>query len=214
MNKYLFILALLIPAGLFGQETEKEQKTFSIGLSPFTATKAGLQIEFDLRLKNNHWLAIAPQFYMDKNGYYFDSWYISSIESMYGLGIDVQHRIYLRNRRLPKGFYVSYGPTFKFFSVDDDAFSPITYTENGTEYIQLQEDVYNTKIYKLGANLMLGYQFVFFDMAYLDLYAGTGFRLSYDNRTSGLHKIYDNGWLNMGYSGILMVGGVRIGVTF
>lgn len=219
MNKYLLVLALLIPVSLFGQNAEKEQKTFSVGISPFTATNYGLQLEFDFRLKNNHWLAVSPQFYMDNLGdgggyYYDDSWYSSSYENMYGLGVDVQHRIYFRNRRLPKGFYMGYGPSFKFFSLDENGYVPRTYMENGTEYIELRNTTYNTKIYKLGANIIFGYQFVFFDMMYLDLYAGTGFRLSYDNRTSGLHKSYDDSWLDVGYSGILMVGGVRIGVTF
>ncbi|MCL1821910.1 MAG: hypothetical protein FWG22_03710 [Prolixibacteraceae bacterium] len=212
MYKYLFVLALLIPVSLFGQPEEKEQKTFSVGISPFTAVINGLQVDFDLRLKNKHWLTLSPQFYMnnDKGSGYW--WY--SYENMYGLGIDLQHRIYLRERLLPKGFYLSYGPTFKFFSVDAQGYYPEEYTENGSQYIGFKEGMLNTKICKVGGNIIFGYQFVFFDIVYLDLFTGTGIRLSYDNRTSGLHKMYNYDWPSIGYSGTLLVGGFRVGITF
>lgn len=109
--------------------------------------------------------------------------------------------------------YFSYGPVFNYFSVKDDGLTAQNYEDEGGNYIQLTESEMTTNIYKIGGNVIFGLQCLI-DNFYIDFYAGTGMRFSYDNKTSGLHSYYNDWWGDMGYSGTLMVGGFRFGVMF
>lgn len=208
--RYLLILLLILPFSIFSQtkETEAEPSSFSFGIVPQYAILNGIRVDLDIKLNNkNHWLVIAPQFYISNNANF--DW---DFNSMTGAGIELQHKIFMKNMPNKRGVYFAYGPVFNFFSVKDDGLTAREFVENGGNYIGLIDEEMTTKIYKTGGNFLVGYQFVIADFLYIDPYVGVGIRFSFDDKTTGLHNYYNEWWGDLGYSGTLMVGGVRIGI--
>ena len=209
--KKIIIILLILPCFVFGQENNTIQKpSFKLGIVPQYAISNGTRIDLDFQLNNpKHWLVFAPQLYIsnrDNLGWNYNS--------MFGAGIEVQHKIFLNEKKSNRGVYVAYGPVFNYFNVKDDGFVASNFIDNGGNYIDLQEDEIATGIFKFGANLIFGIEFTISERFYFDPYIGTGIRLSVDNRTTGLHGYYNDWWGDLGYSGTLMVGGARFGVNF
>jgi len=211
MKKYILIFLLLAPSLLFAQDEapEKKIKTFGIGIVPQYAISSGTRVDLDFRLKKKgQWLVVAPQFYLNTGN--SNIW---EFDEMAGAGIELQHKIFLKDKPEPSGIYFAYGPVFQYFSVKDEGLSAYTFEENGTEYIGLGQEMQTTNIFKTGGNLIFGMQTIFSDYFYLDAYIGTGIRFSFDDRTSGLHGYYNEWWGDIGYSGTLLVLGFRFGVS-
>jgi hypothetical protein len=211
MIRLILFFLILIPSCIYGQETAvAKEKTFGIGIVPQYAISNGTRIDLDFRLPfKKQWLVVAPQFYIvSKNSNLWD------FNEMAGVGIDLQHRIYLGEKNEPKGFYFAYGPVLQYFSVKDRGLAAYNFKEGDVTYIGLNEEMIHTNIYKMGGNLIVGYQPVLNNSLYLDFYLGTGVRFSFDNRKSGLHSYYNEWWGDLGYSGTLMVGGFRFGIFF
>lgn len=212
LKKLLPAFLLFFPLFITAQDVTNEspeQKTTGIGVVPLYAISNGMRVDLDLRLNDkNHWLVIAPQVYVSNNSNL--DW---DYNSMTGVGIELQHKIFLDRNIKKVNPYFSYGPVFNYFSVKDDGLTAQAFEEDGGNYIGLAEDEVTTNIYKIGGNLIFGLHCLI-DNMYIDFYAGTGMRFSYDNKTTGLHKYYNDWWGDMGYSGTLMVGGFRFGVMF
>ncbi len=210
--KKIFSLILFFPLFLSAQNqdgNEPENKTFGLGLVPQYAITNGLRVDLDFKLNDkNHWLVAAPQFYFRQNP---DLW---DYNSMFGLGIELQHKIYLKREFKMVNPYIAYGPVVNYFSVREDGYEAYEFNENGGNYIGLSDGEMTTKIFKMGGNLIFGIHFLMLDRLFLDFYAGAGMRFSIDDKTSGLHEHYNDWWGDMGYSGTLMTGGVRLGVMF
>lgn len=211
--KHFFVLLFCLPLLLAAQnvtDEEQVQATFGIGVVPQYAISNGMRMDLDFRINDkNHWLVIAPQFYLRN-----DPSFTWDYNSMSGVGVELQHKVFLKRKFRMVNPYFAYGPVFNYFSVKDDGLTARAFAEDGGNYIGLTEDEMTTRIYKFGGNIIFGLHYFMMDNLYLDAYVGTGIRFSYDNQTSGLHGYYNDWWLDMGYSGTLMVGGIRFGVMF
>jgi hypothetical protein len=195
---------------LSGQEIAFKEKTFGIGMVPQYAFSNGTRIDFDVRLsEKGHWLIVAPQLYISSGA--SGLW---DYDRLFGTGLDLQHRIFLRQKPDPLGAYLAYGLVFQHFSVRDQGLEAYGFKEGDDNYIGLNEKMIRTNIFKFGGNLIFGYQTVLSESLYLDFYLGSGIRFSYDNRKTGLHSYYNKSWVDLGYSGTLMVGGFRLGLLF
>ena len=210
--RYLIILFLILPNLSFSQpqSLETAAKTFNVGFVPQYSITDGFRFDLDFRLNDkNQWLVVAPQVYINTGS----NWDYD-INSLTGFGLEAQHRIYIKNTPFPKGFYLAYGSVFNYFSVKDDGYVYESYLEDGATYHELNEDEMTTRIYKVGGNLIVGVQFLVADFFYIDTYLGTGMRFSFDDKSRGLHDYYNDWWGDIGYSGSLLVGGVRFGLSF
>ena len=210
--RYILFVILLFPVLTNAQPTEKEieKRAFKLGVVPQYAIINGARFDLDFRMKKpNHWITVAPQVYIRDQGNL--DW---DYHSMFGAGIEIQHKIFLTSQAQNRSIYIAYGPVFNFFSVKDNGLTARQFVENGGTYIGLIEDELTTNIYKIGGNLIFGIQYIISERFYIDPYLGTGIRFSFDNRTSGLHGYYNDWWSDMGYSGTLIVGGMRFGVIF
>ncbi|PIF06430.1 MAG: hypothetical protein CSA36_01715 [Draconibacterium sp.] len=209
--KYLLLFLLIIPGLAYSQISEPEnEKNFSLGIVPQYAIVSGFRVDLDFKLNDkNHWILVAPQLYINNN-----STVLHNYNNMFGAGLELQHKIYLKKNLEKVNFYLAYGPTFNYFSVAEDQLLAENFTESGSNYIKLVEGETTTNIYKLGGNLIMGIRFIIGNNLYMETYIGSGIRLSFDNKTDGLHKHYDDWWGDMGYSGTLMVGGYKFGITF
>lgn len=206
------ILFLLFPLVSFSQETPETAELparYGVGIVPQYAIVNGIRVDFDFRLNGRgQWLVLAPQAYISSSN---NSW---DYYNMTGTGIEIQHKLFLNEFKNRGGTYFAYGPVFNYFSVNDDGLVARNFIENGGNYIGLVDDEINTKIFKIGGNVIFGLQLVLNRNFYLDTYVGTGIRFSFDNKTTGLHEYYNDWWGDMGYSGTLIVGGFRFGVLF
>lgn len=204
---------IFVPVMLSAQSSdnkENNRNSFGLGIVPQYAAVNGMRMDFDIRLNDsNHWLVLAPQMYLvNENANRYREY-----NSMTGAGIELQHKIFLNKNEKVVNTYFSYGPVFNYFSIKDNGLLPNDFSENGANYIGITEGEMTTRIFKTGGNVIFGIQFLL-DNLYLDIYAGTGIRFSYDDKTSGLHKYYNDWWGEMGYSGTLMTGGIKLGVMF
>lgn len=211
MRKLLFLL-VFIPFSVFSQDDEivPAETKFSVAIVPQYAFISGLRTDFDFKLNSkNHWLVVAPQLYLSNSDNFSNEY-----NSMFGVGLEIQHKIFMKRETNKKGIYFAYGPTFNYFSVKDDGLSAQSFVEEGVSYIGLEDTEITTNIYKFGGNFIVGAQLVIADFMFIDPYVGLGIRFSYDDQTTGLHDYYNDWWADMGYSGTLMVGGVRVGIIF
>lgn len=209
----IILIAMVAASGVSAQEQQQEQKSqpgFMAGFAPYYTFINGLRLDFDFKISDakNQWLVVSPQFYYNDESYNWD------YEEMSGVGIDLGYRLYLSESKRPKGPYFMPGITFQYYAVEDEIFIPVEYTENGNTYFVMEERLENSNLFKTGPNVLLGYQFLINNILYLDLYGGVAFRMSFDNRDGALQENFNYDWFDLGYQGILLNGGMRVGVAF
>jgi len=207
------LIAMISVSGVSAQEQQEGQKKqygFMSGFAPYYTFINGLRLDFDFKISENknQWLVVSPQFYYNDESY---NW---GYEEMSGAGIDLGYRLYLSENNRPKGPYFMPGITFQYYAVKDEIFIPVEYTENGNTYFIMEERLENSNLFKSGPNVLLGYQFLINDILYLDFYGGVAFRMSFDNRDGALQENFNYDWFDLGYQGILLNGGMRVGVVF
>lgn len=211
-NIFILFLVLILSAACFAQDIEPFTPRMGFGFVPQYTISGGLRFDIDRSLSktSNQWLIISPQIFAVTNGRYGHEF-----EELWGLGLDMKHKIYLKPASLkPQGFYVQYGVMFQCFSIDEFQQYTYSYIENGIEYFGVTEGVINTKLYKYGGNFHLGYQWLVGDKVYFDIYTGAGIRISHNNRNEGFDTWYNDYWVDYGYSGTLLDAGFRVGVYF
>ncbi|GEM_PF-314424 len=182
----------------------------AICVVPQYAVISGIRIDYERKISSrNQWLVFSPQYYSNSNGY-------SGYHDMTGTGLNVFYKQYLWQADRKNGhdhsrskLYFSAGPTFQYFSLLSIEEVPEEFTENGITYIQFHSEEVPTRIYKLGLNVDFGYQ-VTLNRFILDFYLGIGMRHALDENGEKMDDLNDD-WLDYGYSGALMDGGVRLG---
>ncbi|MBK7030578.1 MAG: hypothetical protein IPH45_15845 [Bacteroidales bacterium] len=112
----------------------------------------------------------------------------------------------------PQRSYLGYGPMFQYFSIEDTRLYAQEIIENGTTYTVVKNGPITTGVYKFGMTATAGVQAIIQDIVYVDFYTGAGIRFSFDDQSSGLHRIYNDWWGDYGYSGTLMTFGIRLGL--
>lgn len=181
----------------------------AVSIVPQYAAISGIRIDYERRMKGDNWLLFAPQLFVNQTGN-------NDYDQMTGFGMNLYYKLFLSRskKKNATGFsrtniYFSAGPAYQYFSLTNLEEVPETFTENGITYIGYTSGEVTTRINKFGANADFGLQFAF-ERFILDLYGGVGIRYAVD-QNGHLMDRYDNGWLNFGYSGILLDGGVRFG---
>lgn len=182
----------------------------AISIVPQYTAISGIRIDYERKLKNDDkWLLFASQLYLDKDGN-------NDYNEMTGVGMNVYYKLFLSQSKKKNdngmsrtNVYFSAGPTFQHFSLKSTEELPVEFTEEGITYIRFQSNDVTTGITKLGANANFGLQFIF-ERFLLDFYGGIGIRYAYAS-DGDLIDFYNDNWLDYGYSGILLDGGVRFG---
>ena len=214
MKKLVFTFSLLviISSVSFAQDSETFTPRMGLGFVPQYTISGGLRFDVDYSLSktSNQWLIVSPQVFMVTGGRYGHEF-----EDLWGLGMDVKHKIYLKPATMkPQGFYIQYGAMFQYFSINESRQYTESYIENGIEYYGVSEGLINTKLYKYGGNFHLGYQWLVGDKVYFDIYSGAGIRISHNSRNEGFDTWYNDYWVDYGYSGTLLDAGFRVGFYF
>lgn len=214
MRKFIFIFsfAFWVSAISFAQQKDEFILKTGVGFVPQYTISGGLRFDIDRSISktSGQWLIFSPQVFMISGGRFNHDF-----KEMWGVGMDVKHRIFLKNGNMkPKGYYFQYGAMFQYFSITDNRQFSESYNENGVEYYRVSQGEISTNLYKFGGNFHMGYQWLVGDKVYFDLYTGAGIRISHNNRNAGFDAWYNNSWVDYGYSGTLLDGGFRVGVYF
>ncbi len=214
MQRIVLMIFLLATCFTFRGNAQEEipagkLRNNGIGFLPQYSISGGFRFDYDRRLspKSNQWVIVSPQIFMVTNGRFGHEF-----KELFGYGLELKHRIFLSENTLdPKGFYFQYGPMFQHFSIVNTRTFTESYIENGTVYYTVKTAEVTSKLNKFGGNFHLGYQWLLGQKAYLDLYVGPGLRISFDDRTEGFSKWLNDAWIDYGYSGTLLDGGLRLG---
>jgi hypothetical protein len=214
--KFTFLLAFLFVSVPLLMRAQDEKPVFDrmngFGFVPQYTIAGGLRFDYDRCIsgRSNQWLIFSPQVY-SVSDFHFDH----NFENLFGLGLDVKHRIFLNaSKSVPRGVYVQYGLMFQYFIINDEHSYTEPFTENGVQYYHVVYGPVETRLNKAGGNFHIGYQWLIGNKIYIDLYAGTGIRISHNNLVKGFDPWYNNYWIDYGYSGTLLDGGLRFGFYF
>ncbi len=207
----LIVMALLLCASTYAQE---EKKPVIISEVPQYMIAHGIRLDFDKKLnKKNQWFVGGIQIFLDENELQENGYYNTSqfYKTMIGYGIQGYHKYLFGNDPVTQGPYLAYGGTFQnyFFKYPTKGWN--SYKENDLEYITQEQYLMRQTIYKFGAELLFGFQFHVFQNIITDVYLGCGLRYSlyqYPDR-----KRFNENMLHFGYTGIMPVTGVRIGLV-
>lgn len=217
-------LALLLMLPLRAQEVQRApfmEKSPSVGLAfsmiPFFYNSA--EINLDLKLKDRHWLTVAPRLQYggggDRDAYYYSTY--DFIKNGVGLGLTYRYFPMTRTSRIHNdgfGPFVSAGLRGQTTLYAYEGDRSVAYTDDygNTGYYIIGDQPYEDRVSQLGLDICLGYSLRLFDILYAEAYMGLGTRFSnytYDP-AKGL-DLGDNPW-DTGYTGYSLAGGLRIGI--
>jgi hypothetical protein len=207
---------------------------FTIGTQPLYIFNTGVRFDFEMRIKNTPaWIQISTtgywrpylgysDYYYDDDGYRHDEGYDyddynyehnatigeDDLNSFSGAGLEVNYK-YFFNR--PQTLYVAGGGSYTRYNIKYAEEYWRSYTEDGLEYLTREYGDIKQGINKFGANIYFGYQmprptFLF------DVFVGIGYRHSF--RTNAAGRPFNDTMLSLGYSGIVAIAGIRLGVKF
>lgn len=201
MIKHLIFLTVSL---IFIQsiKAQDEETSFNevISFHPFHLVNNGIRIDYDRKIARNHWIQIGPQFYAAEKTEDSDA---REYNELLGVGISVYHRIYLGNKAPSLGTYFSYGATISHFN--------LKYDESTSSRTGVTSE---TNINKFGGDIVIGYQAQAFERLIIDVYAGLGGRYADRKFTGPTQKKYNEFLYDYGYTGNVILGGIRIGFSF
>ena len=213
MKKLLLIL--IIFSALTSLRAQEEQVStsndlkwkFAIGLVPQYAIVSGMRLDFDLKIKKNQYLTIAPQMYYNEN---YKMFYPDKTD-MRGVGLNLNYRFLYSKTDNPEGPYIGFGLVYKYFDLKyfSETWSENSYLSNTFYTEEYGEN--HTEFNQFGYDLLIGYQGTY-DRFFYDLYLGWGFRLSDFDKDNTDEDYWGETIFDPGYSGFLPTIGFRAGI--
>lgn len=221
IKKYIISVLIIIICSQFSFAQEEKSENVVLFFNPQYLFTSGIRFDIDLRKPNsNKWWVISPYYYTDGDDESFlnrgnDSDFNSrKYESMYGYGLGISRKIFLKSQPTAKGFYALLGLTYRYFSIQGDNYTYVEITgDDGLSYFDLQDIKYTININSYNGYIVLGHQFNPFSKFYIDLYMGFGLRYSTHSSPENAIIQYNRGNIDYGYSGTQFIGGFRFGIS-
>lgn len=210
MNKiFIYLIINILIIGNINAQIDTSRTLF-LSIVPQYLIIDGIRVDFDMKLKKyeRSWLQVCPQIYYSTENH-FES--VTDHKDLFGLGADINHRIYAKSNFRYASFYLAYGPVLKYYTCISDYYRETTVIENETEYIKYNKEDNRYHIFQTGFNVLLGLQIFTRKYLALDFYGGVGMRHSFLNSKRIVDE-FNKGILDYGYKGTLIVGGVRFGM--
>lgn len=202
--KLILYMLVLSAVTLCNQQASAQVDTINnevIAFHPFHLIQNGIRVDYDRNICRNHWIQIGPQFYVAERS---NDNYYGDFKNLMGVGISAFHRIYLGKTQQPLGVYFSYGLTYNYFNLQ----------YNDLPNNSITPKIAETTINKFGADIVIGYQTAVFDKLILDFYAGLGGRYSEKTYTGTQHRSFNEQMGDYGFTGNVIVLGIRLGFGF
>ena len=161
----------------------------------------GLRVDYDIRISGQHWLQFSPMvFYRENKTVNNERYY--DLNRLSGAGIHAYHRFYPQKGFGHSNFYFSYGIAYQNYHILYDT----------TEERDRVERY--SRINKYGADVIIGAYTHLQNNFILDFYAGLGLRHATLSSNAENPEEYKGMYFEYGYSGNIMLLGVRIGLPF
>ena len=204
------------------------QKNFTIAIQPLQLFNWAWRLDFEARLGNsNGWLQFGPAIYsVDKSGgnenpsyyYYEDFYYYTNFwfdiglrepfSKLNGYGLDINYKQFLNPSQF---FYFAGGLSYTRINIKYFGRVFKDYIEDGLQYHESVSDFHTQTIKKFGVNAFLGIQIPNRSAFLCDMFWGLAYRHSFsDNKKYA----FNNTMFSFGYSGVVLLMGVRLGVKF
>lgn len=211
-TKLLLILIAVFPLMVFAQEETNPKKEKILSIVPQYVFQNGFKFDYEFTLNDDwkSWLMISPTLFISTDDSDITTY---SYKSMRGIGLEVHHKYFMKEPNDHRGFYFAYGGGLQFLSVNSEQFVDYAYTENGNDYISFKTDEVDTPISRLLLNIVVGKQIVGYKPFIIDAYLGVGFRYSV-TKDFEMIDTFNDSWFDYGYSGSLIVAGVKFGFNF
>lgn len=212
MKIILIILVLLTSTIVFAQDEKPFQREKILSIVPQYVFQNGFRVDYEFTLQNNRksWLQFSPELFISTDGNNMTS---ANYTSMRGIGLEVHHKYFMKEPNERYGFYFAYGGGLQFFGIKNDQNVQFTYSEYDTNYISYKTEEVNTTINRVLLNFVIGKQVIRYQPFIIDYYLGVGFRYSMDKNLE-LMETYNQTWFDNGYSGSLLVAGLKFGFNF
>jgi hypothetical protein len=172
------------------------RNNISLSLSPIFAN--GLEVNYDRRIVERHWIKLAPVYFRKGNYRRSPEFNVRQIE---GYGFKLQHKYFpYANTAKRQGVFLSYGPTFQSFKIETHDREKLSFD-------------------KFGLECVIGVRKVFQDAFYFEFYAGlaSNYLKVKNDETENWREILNprsRMWFDYGKTGNFMTFGVNIGVLF
>ena len=202
-------------AQLFVLYAQTKEFHYMIKGEPLYLLNNGLCIDIEKRLGNStKWLMVSPQFYVNYDNSNGDGMGRHNYLSLKGGGMDLTFKNYTSTKGFLSTVYVGYGATWKYYDVRLVKDTWVLSEEDGLNIYMPGKKQYNEQINKFGVNAIIGMQNRILKGVFFDIYTGLGIRYStYNSADEPVYKFTSGIW-DFGYTGISIIGGVRIGVGF
>ena len=212
MKIILIILVLLTSTIVFAQDEKPFQREKILSIVPQYVFQNGFRVDYEFTLRDNRksWLQFSPELFISTDGNNMTS---ANYKSMRGIGLEVHHKYFMKEPNERYGFYFAYGGGLQIFGIKNDQNVQYTYSEYDTNYISYRTEEVNTTINRVLLNFIVGKQITRYKPFIVDYYLGVGFRYSMDKNLE-LMEIYNQSWFDNGYSGSLLVAGLKLGFNF
>lgn len=222
--KFIACFVLGICAGLapsaYAQTDAQQPGRLSVKFSPQHLLFNGihLDVEKSRHAASRHSFIISPRFYSGKTRT-LDTFTRRDNEPedqsmVTGYGAEVLHRVYMSGTP-HEGVYFAYGASYHHFDVEFVRKGWVPQTdEAGLEIYKYRDRPFNEEIDRLGAVGMMGVQRpLTTDHMLVDLYIGFGYNNSAIS-TDYSEPRYNVNLYDFGYTGVYMLGGLKLGVVF
>lgn len=212
MKIILVILVLLTSTIVFAQDEKPFQREKILSIVPQYVFQNGFRVDYEFTLQNSRksWLQFSPELFISNDGNNMTN---ANYKSMRGIGLEIHHKYFMKEPNERYGYYFAYGGGLQFFGIKNDQSVQYTYSEYDTNYISYRTEEVNTTINRVLLNFVVGKQITRHKPFIVDYYLGVGFRYSMDKNLE-LMEMYNQSWFDNGYSGSLLVAGLKLGFNF
>lgn len=205
-KRILFLLILILSAKF---SIAQDSASFFVAWSPGQVLFNGLRADVGIKSFKNSWLVVSPQFYYSNGNDLFGE--ESDYTEMTGYGLTMMYRYHIFENAAAKGPYMGFGILYNHYLVEYENFDWYETDFTGVDATTYGLVENTTEMNKIGPEILIGYQFVIGNKMMLDIYWGTGIRKSFSKFSSVEPRRFDDSMVNFGYSGIVLLTGIRFG---
>src|SRR5690554_1770805 len=148
---FLFIVSPRLLLSQKRETNEINQPRKIVSFVPFYLVTNGIRIDLDTKIKDNHWLQLASQFYLCEHGDNDPGDYYNNrrFSSLLGAGLHVYYKVYMNKEFTRFNPYMSYGAIWQYFNLKYN------------EALFNNEIECYSEINKVGGDVIVGFLFVF-----------------------------------------------------
>ena len=200
---------------MFAQETtifsaRPNSNKYIIHIVPQSTAENALRIDVERRLMNGTSIIFAPRFYAKSSS----SWELNNDGKMFGFGGEVFQKIRVNDLAKPVRAYFCYGMLYNYYDVInvETVWEPSSSLEIST--LESVDKENHIGINKFGPSLYIGVECEPIERFIIDISAGFGARYSFVSKGDKNYIQNHTRILEMGYTGVLPLGVVKLGIVF